>query len=36
MCRNGLQHPEKRQIPFDKATLEEWRDTVFSLKGEDE
>lgn len=34
MCRNGLQHPEKRQIPFDKATLEEWRDTVFSLKGE--
>lgn len=36
MCRNGLQHPEKRQIPFDKATLEEWRDTVFSLKGEGE
>lgn len=35
MCRNGLQHPEKRQIPFDNATLEEWRDTVFSLKGED-
>lgn len=34
MCRNGLQHPEKRQIPFDKETLEEWRDTVFSLKGE--
>ena len=34
MCRNGLQHPEKRQIPFDKATLEEWRDTVFSSKGE--
>ena len=36
MCRNGLQHPEKRQILFNKATLEEWRDTVFSLKGEDE
>jgi hypothetical protein len=34
MCRNGLQHPEKRQIPFDKETIEEWRDTVFSLKGE--
>lgn len=34
MCRNGFQHPEKRQIPFDKAMLEEWRDTVFSLKGE--
>ena len=36
MCRNGLQHPDKKQIPFDKTTLEEWRDTVFSLKGEDE
>ena len=36
MCRNGLQHPEKRQVPFDKRALEEWRDTVFSLKGEDE
>ena len=34
MCRNGLQHPEKRQVPFDKVTLEEWRDTVFLLKGE--
>ena len=34
MCRNGLQHPEKRQVPFDKRALEEWRDTVFSLKGE--
>lgn len=35
MCRNGLQHPEKRQIPYDKATLEGWRDIVFSLKGEE-
>jgi hypothetical protein len=36
MCRNGLQHPEATQIPFDKQMLEEWRDTVFSLKGEGE
>ena len=34
MCRNGLQHPDKKQIPFDKTTLEEWRDIVFLLKGE--
>ena len=34
MCRNGFQHPERVQIPFDKATIEEWRDTVFSIKEE--
>ena len=33
MCRNGFQHPERRQIPFDKPTIEGWRDIVFSLKG---
>ncbi len=33
MCRNGFQHPETQQIPCDKATLESWRDLVFSLKG---
>ena len=33
MCRNGFQHPEARQIPYDKATLEKWKDIVFSLKG---
>jgi hypothetical protein len=27
-----LQHPEKRQIPFDKATLEEWKEIVFSIR----
>lgn len=34
MCRNALQHPEKKQIPYDNKTIEEWRDIVFSLKGE--
>lgn len=33
MCRNGFQHPELKQIPHDKATLEKWKDIVFSLKG---
>ena len=32
MCRNGFQHPEKTQIPFDKATIESWCEDVFSLK----
>jgi hypothetical protein len=32
MCRNGFQHPEREQISFDKATIEEWRDIVFSIK----
>jgi hypothetical protein len=34
MCRNGFQHPEREQISFDKATIEEWRDIVFSIKEE--
>lgn len=34
MCRNGFQHPERTQISYDKATIEEWRDIVFSIKGE--
>ena len=34
MCRNALQHPEKKQIPYDNKSIEEWRDIVFSLKGE--
>lgn len=33
MCQNGFQHPERRQIPFDKPTIENWSDIVFSLKG---
>ena len=32
MCRNGFQHPERNQIPFDKATIELWCEDVFSLK----
>ena len=34
MCRNGFQHPEREQISFDKTTIEEWRDIVFSIKEE--
>lgn len=32
MCRNGFQHPERTQIPFDKATIESWCEDIFSLK----
>ncbi|MCR4661563.1 MAG: hypothetical protein K5765_06140 [Clostridia bacterium] len=32
MCRNGFQHPENNQIKFDKPTIENWRDIVFSIK----
>lgn len=32
MCRNGFQHPERTQIPFDKAMIESWCEDVFSLK----
>lgn len=32
MCRNGFQHPERTQIPYDKATIESWCEDVFSLK----
>lgn len=35
MCRNGLQHPETKQVSFDKKSVELWRDVVFALKGED-
>lgn len=36
MCRNGFQHPESsRQIPFDKTTITEWKEIVFSINGED-
>ena len=31
MCRNAFQHPELKQIPFDKPTIENWRDIVFGL-----
>ena len=36
MCRNGFQHPERNQIPFDKATIESWCEDVFSLKEAEE
>ncbi|MCH5157804.1 MAG: hypothetical protein J1F33_01280 [Clostridiales bacterium] len=32
-CRNGFQHPGAAQIPFDKATIEKWRDLVFMVGG---
>lgn len=31
--RNGLQHPEKEQIQYTKADIEEWRDIVFEIGG---
>ena len=33
MCRNGFQHPEKEQIQYTKADIEEWRDIVFEIGG---
>ncbi len=35
MCRNGFQHPERKQIPFDKPTIENWRDIVFMIGGQE-
>lgn len=34
MCRNGFQHPERTQIPFDKETIESWCEDVFSIMEE--
>ena len=34
MCRNRFQHPERQQIPFDKPTIENWRDIVFMIGGQ--
>lgn len=31
--RNGFQHPEREQIQFTKADIEEWRDIVFEIGG---
>lgn len=31
--RNGFQHPEKEQIQYTKADIEEWRDIVFEIGG---
>ena len=34
MCRNNFQHPESRQISYNKETIEQWRDAVFAVKEE--
>lgn len=34
MCRNSFQHPEVRQIPFDKETIVGWKNTVFEIIGD--
>ena len=34
ICRNGFQHPERRQVAYDKKTIEEWRDIVFDISKE--
>lgn len=36
ICRNNFQHPESKRVECDKETIEEWRDAVFSVKGERE
>lgn len=34
MCRNNFQHPEARQIAYNKETIEQWRDAVFAVTEE--
>ena len=34
ICRNNFQHPESKQIPYDRQTIEKWRDAVFSVAEE--
>lgn len=34
MCRNGLQHPERRQTVFDEKTITEWREIAFLIGGD--
>lgn len=31
MCRNNFQHPESRQISYNKETIEQWMDAVFAV-----
>ena len=33
ICRNGFQHPESKQIQFDKQTIVDWKNIVFSING---
>ncbi len=35
LCRNSFQHPERRQVPYNKQTIEEWRDIVFMISEEE-
>lgn len=34
ICRNNFQHPESKQIAYDRQTIEKWRDAVFSVTEE--
>lgn len=34
ICRNGLQHPERTQTPFDRTVIESWKEAVFAVKEE--
>ena len=31
MCRNNFQHPESKQISYNKEAIEQWRDAVFAV-----
>ena len=31
ICRNNFQHPESKQVAYDRQTIEKWRDAVFSV-----
>lgn len=31
ICRNNFQHPESKQVPYNKEAIEKWRDVVFSV-----
>lgn len=34
ICRNNFQHPESKQIAYDRQSIEKWRDAVFSVTEE--
>lgn len=34
ICRNNFQHPESKQVSYDRLTIEKWRDAVFSVTEE--
>ena len=35
ICRNAFQHPERRQVAYDKKMIEQWRDIVFDIPKEE-